>query len=191
MRTDPVLDSFVKGKERTTVNGGLHYIRGNRRPHFSITASVDEKRGGQWHEYMGGCCHEHILKHRPQFADLVALHLSDDNGEPSHALENGFYWLAGSPSLNYGPGKEVGGSKPNLAYAANHFRITEDEAHKLTEMFGDHFSPTAGFLTRGEAAKAKARLAVWVETQKPRWKAEADACVKKHGLVVYGDKWEG
>lgn len=26
--------------------------------------------------------------------------------------------------------------------------------------------------------------------QAPRWKAEAEACIKNHNLRVYGDKWE-
>lgn len=27
----------------------------------------------------------------------------------------------------------------------------------------------------------------WVESQRPRWKQEADWCIKAHGLVPYGD----
>ena len=170
---NPVLAAY-KGKpdESFRVVGGLHYIKGNSKPHFSITVDARD---------FGGCCHDLVLKHFQQFADLVALHLSDINGAPMYALENGFYHLGGTHW-----------QKPNFAIAADHFRITEAQARALAaDLFGHSFSETAGFLSKGEAEKAKARLAVWVEAQRPRWKAEADACVAKHGLVVYGDPWLG
>lgn len=158
------------------INGGLSYIKGNSAPYFSITA--DGYENGR--ESFGGCCHETILQHRPDYADLVALHLSDIDGAPMYALENGFYHLGGThwQSANY-------------KVAADHFRITEDEARKLVaDLFGDSYSQTGGFLSKGAASEAKARLALWVKSQRPRWKAEADAAIAKYSLVVTGDKWE-
>jgi hypothetical protein len=52
----------------------------------------------------------------------------------------------------------------------------------VADLFGDSFSPTAGFLSKGEADKAKARLEQWVEAQRPRWLAEADAAIAEFGL---------
>lgn len=154
------------------VEGGLHYIRGNSSPYFSLTCSY---RDG------GGAAHELILRHFPQFADLAALHLSDVNGQPMHALENGFYHMGGTDTF----GKH---NPPNWEFAANHFRITADEARQLArDLFGPWFSETAGFLSDGARADAKARLAAWVDQQRPRWRAEADACIRNHGLRVYGD----
>lgn len=42
---------------------------------------------------MGGCIHEEILKHFPEFAIFVRLHLCDYKGIPMHAIANGFYFL--------------------------------------------------------------------------------------------------
>jgi hypothetical protein len=30
---------------------------------------------------------------------------------------------------------------------------------------------------------------MFVDTQRPRWKAEAEACIAKHNLRVFGDEW--
>ena len=173
---DPILAKYRSndGKMRFVVNGGLHYLRGNNAPYFGITAS-----GYDHGSEFSGCCHGLILEHFPQFADLVALHLSDNDGVPMHALENGFYHLGGTHWQH-----------PKYDVAARHFRITEIEARQLTrDLFGDSFSEIGGFLSKGEAVKAKTRLGNWVEDQKLRWKAEADACVAKHGLMIYGDEW--
>jgi hypothetical protein len=166
----PELARIKNGKELIVIHGGLHDIKGNASPYFSITADVYENN----RLVSCGCQHDLILEHRPNLADLVALHLSDIDGQPLHALENGFYWLGGTHW-----------QRPDYKVAAEHFRISESEARNLTELFGDHFSQTGGFLTQSMAAQAKARLAEWVKRQKPRWKAEADACIAEHGLTVY------
>lgn len=36
---------------------------------------------------------------------------------------------------------------------------------------------------------SRAVVAAYCEEMRPRWKAEAAACIKKHGLVIYGDPW--
>lgn len=170
----PILarEPVLEGGSYLRVEGGLHYIRGNSSPYFSLTCSYLDG---------GGCNHELILQHFPQFADLAALHLSDIDGSPMYALENGFFHMGGTDTF----GKQ---NAPNWTYAANHFRITEPEVRQLArDLFGVHFSETAGLLSRGAAADAKARLALWVESQRPRWRMEADACIRHHGLVVYGD----
>jgi hypothetical protein len=153
------------------VYGGLNYIRGNSKPYFSVTYSDRD---------LGGCCHELILEKHPDLADLVALHLSDIDGQPMHALENGFYWLGGTHW-----------QRPDYAIAAKHFRISEQMARQLVrDYFGMSFSETASFLSKAAAAKAKTKLAEWVDAQGPRWKAEAETCIAKHGLAVYGDEWK-
>jgi hypothetical protein len=43
--------------------------------------------------------------------------------------------------------------------------------------------------TKSSWRAARGFLSEWVEQQKPRWKAEADACVAKHALRVFGDTW--
>jgi hypothetical protein len=39
-----------------------------------------------------------------------------------------------------------------------------------------------------KAARAEV-FAPWIEARKPEWKAQADACIKTHGLRVFGDPW--
>jgi len=170
---EPVLDpKEYNGATILRVEGGLHYIRGNSSPYFSLTCSYLNG---------GGAAHELILEHFPQFADLAALHLSDVNGSPMYAADNGFFHMGGVDTF----GKH---NAPNWKFAASHFRITETEVQQLArDLFGVHFSMTAGFLSKGARADALARLTSWVDTQRPRWLAEADACIRKHGLVVYGD----
>lgn len=57
---------------------------------FSITATIDEKLGGSFHEYMGGCCHDEIVKHFPELAHLIKWHLTSTDG-PIHYIANTLY----------------------------------------------------------------------------------------------------
>jgi hypothetical protein len=152
-----------------TVTADLPWRRGNKAPYFSLTASGKD-RGSEF----GGCCHDEILKHWPDLKPLADLHLSDIDGSPMHAVENGFYHLGGTHW-----------ERPKFDVAASHFRITEADARQLvTDLFGDSYSPTGGFLSKGAAEAAKAKLAAWVETQRPRWKREAEEAIVKFGLEV-------
>lgn len=62
---------------------------------FSITATFWEvgKVRNDRNMICGGCCHDEILKHFPQFKQFVNLHLSDCCGVPMYAVENGFYHM--------------------------------------------------------------------------------------------------
>lgn len=104
------------GKEyRATIVLKLYQIDGNKMPYFSFTADIREKqRNGRYAEYMGGCCLEEIKKCLSDFDDLVKLHLSDNNGIPLYAYENGAYWI-----------------RENIKKGADYLRISEDEAEKL------------------------------------------------------------
>jgi hypothetical protein len=138
-----MIRTFKEGRYYITATAKLSWLKGNTKPYFSLTASGKD-RGSEF----GGCCHEEILTRWPDLKPLVDLHLSDIDGIPMHALENGYYHLS---------------RRTSLAIAARHFRITEAEANELI-------------------GKSKAELAIWVETQKPRWLAEANATIKQFGL---------
>jgi len=137
MNNEPVLATrIIPGNLGTacslkfTVYGGLHHIKGNHAPYFSLTY-WEHRKGFPNQCQSGGAGHERILEYYPQFADLAALHLSDIDGVPMHAESNGWYNLAGALPDNAGE----------------------------------------------------------IRQQEPRWKQEADACIARHGLVVYGDPW--
>lgn len=92
-----------------------------------------------------------------------------------------------------------------LAIFADHVRISVDEARvvrdEVVRIWKDTrqhcecgedrgvFVPHNLAYTQKSWTAARAWFANWVEEQKPRWKAEADACIAKHGLKVFGDKW--
>lgn len=201
MQRDPVLARFDDGKPKGkrllfTVHGGVHYIRGNSAPYFSITAA-----GYDCGSEFGGCCHEIILKHFPKFADLVALHLSGIDGMPMHADSNGWYDLAG-----YFGGA---GERYHVGNRERHFPIEPpaDKPWQNTEyrkptreeclqIWAEHMRidlQTAKDAAEAIAAKwnwpdMKAAHAAFVEMQRPRWRQEAADCIKRHGLVVYGDE---
>ncbi len=66
------------------INYGTRKLEGNE--HAYVTVTVD---GG---EEFGGCTHDLVLKHAPQLAELVKLHLTYVTGEPMHYIENAKYW---------------------------------------------------------------------------------------------------
>ena len=71
------------------LNDGCH----NGHQDFAITADIYGKFG-RWEA--GGCLHEEILKHFPEFKIFVDLHLSTFQGVPMYAISNGFYHLKNS-----------------------------------------------------------------------------------------------
>lgn len=192
MRRDPLLAMKilpVRGKNYRLVfkvEGGLNYLRGNRKPHFSITVT-SHRKGFPNQCWSGGADHEAILKHYPKFADIVALHLSDIDGVPMHAVENGWYWLAGALPGNAGEKYHGGQGKPEdecLEILARHLRISNAAALMLRDMIAKASENEWGWI------HAKQVFEAHVENQYRRWKAEAEACIKAHDLKLFGDAWE-
>lgn len=112
--------------------------------HWSITADIyGKRRNGRFVWCSGGCCHNEISKHFPEFSMFVALHLSDCYGAPLYAVENGYYHMKNS-------------SKETVI---NYLRITETEYNLLCQS-GDkqHFKYllyTVGIVNRwNEESKA-------------------------------------
>lgn len=99
---------YDNGKQyEITVNIELRYIKGNRAPYFSITGeiwkAVNGKRTGR-DCIACGCLHDEIVEHfGNQYNDAINLHLSDIDGLPMYAVENGWYWYKQdhSKGLNY------------------------------------------------------------------------------------------
>ena len=152
------------GNLRFTIEGGLHYIHGNKAPHFTIT--VWGKDHGR---EFGGADHEFILKYYPKYQDLVDLHLSNIDGVPLYAVENGYYWLTACQGKNQ---YEQDMTKDHRKTFREYVRVSDKEAWELVNTI-----------------RTKEEFSAWVETQKPRWKKEAEACIKNHNLKVFGDNW--
>lgn len=197
------------------VHGGLHYLRGNSSPYFSLT-SWSHRAGFPNQCQSGGADHETILKYYPKFADLAALHLSDIDGKPMHSSDNGWYDIAGALPNGANQKYHAGNSERNfpceapadkpwkttvsrkptptecLDIFARHWRIDIEEARRIAYCVSQFIAALPnGWLSSGEAIKAAAMPALirMQATMLPRWKAQADACIATHGLVVYGDPW--
>ena len=153
--------------EKLHITAKLYQLQGNSRPYFSVTADLEDRKYGRAAEnYIvgGGCMHEDILRHAPEYAPAVALHLSDENGVPMHALDNAWYWAGGVVPYRR-EGKPGEPAVPNAPYLASHLRISLADAEKIiTDVW--------------EGRTSKAGLAAMVEAMKPRWKAEALAVIQ-------------
>jgi len=208
------------------VHGGLHYIEGNKAPYFSITGELWNPRRKAACE-AGGCLHDYIGKHFPQFADIIHMHLSDIDGCPMRGDANGWYYLAGAlpghateryhanNSERHMP-KPAGAPRKGewdntdyrnptadecLQFFADHVRVSLDEATKLRDAVVSEWERTRGECEDSDSAidiawtvkswkGARAYFSQWVEAQAPRWKKEADDCIAKYRLVVFGDPWD-
>lgn len=108
---------FIDGRKLTCC-AKFHKI-GNQIPYFSLTGEITDR--GRFES--SGCLHDEIVKIWPDLQILVDLHLSDKNGIPMHAFENGFYFAGGYQ-------KEFPDAK-NPKFLANHLRISEEKANKI------------------------------------------------------------
>lgn len=85
---------------------------------FAITADIYElRKNGRYVWTAGGCQHEEIKRHFPEFSDFIRLHLSNVYGQPIYTVENGLYCL-----------KSEGVDK-----CAEYLRITPDQAAQLSK----------------------------------------------------------
>ena len=188
---------------RITVKGGLDKI-GTQDPYFSITADIDEKRGGTFREFSGGCCHDEIEEQFPgKFSDLIAMHLSNMDGISMHSIENGFYWLAGAAPGHFDQQYHGANSSPEkssaecLRIAAKHFRISMEQAQAFLDRMVETYRRVssnipAGLNGKDRAARllvcrdeARSELFIFVNSQLDRWKAEAESCIAKHNLKIF------
>ena len=215
-RREPVLasceltDPAESGRRVTCilrVEGGLRFLKGNSSPHFTLTGSVFRKGFDPDTAHMFGCLHDLILKRFPKFADLAALHLSDIDGQPMHAEANGWYWLAGAlggmgerhhggngKSQHWKPDGEFDGYREStpaecLAVFADHCRIPLAEAEAIRDRCLAAILPNPWGTREHYVEASRDAWRAVLESMRPRWKAEADACVARHGLVVFGDPW--
>lgn len=111
-----------------------------------------------------GCLHDEILAAVPEFAPFVALHLCDAEGVPTHAMANGFFWLAGSM-----PEAFPKTTRPN------------EPAEKCAAILASHFRMTPAEVSELQAAgiRDQTHLSAWMESRgyRARWQEDARAAI--------------
>jgi len=91
---------------------------GNDYAYYSITGTIS-RQDKRYRDPVitGGAIHEDILKHYPDLAPLVIVHLSAPDGLPTHAEANARYWAGLTKWQEY-----------DRIKLANHLRITPEQA---------------------------------------------------------------
>jgi hypothetical protein len=180
--TRPVLgkDYGRKVSGVMVVRAGLHYIKGNSAPYFSLTADVHQT-GRPERIWAGGCMHEDILRYWPSLADLVPLHGRSLDGKPMHDVSNGLYWLAGccgGLGQQYHGGSGHYGKTPAecLRIAAEHFMVQPAELDSIRLR-----------LLSAPADQYKPIVSEFCETLRPMWSERAAAAIDRYGLRICGD----
>lgn len=100
-----------------------------------------------------GCCHDEILAVMPELQPLVDLHLSAESGLPMHLYANA--------ESHAGIGRW---SKFAPRWLASHLRISDEVADDLA----NDADPV--------------RLRAFIDSQLPRYEAEAQVAIKQFGL---------
>ena len=98
-----------------------------------------------------GCLHEEIFKYRPDLKPFIDLHLSDGDGVPMYALENGYYHLQGymgTASYNHTMKRKD---------VASYLRVTEVEIQKLADI-----------------KATKIQFAEFIKSKESQWKIESN-----------------
>lgn len=152
----------------------------NQQPHFSVTVSGPN---------FGGCCHDIVLRLRPELKPVVDLHLSTDDGVPMHATANAVHWISGIltdlPGFKFRPNSskhDYGRQTPEwcLQVLGEHLRM---DPAPVVDRVREAVRPWLATYSEHEAdPKHIERLvhdvvAQIVDEQRPRWKQEADRAI--------------
>lgn len=169
--TNDIRHSFTvtRGNEKTVIKIRLNDECRNGHEDFSITADIYEKDGrGRWVDVGGGCCHEHIIKLRPDLKQFETLHLCTWEGVPMHSAANAFYWFAG---FNGGLEQKYHGGSGSSAK-------TPEECRRI---FAEHIHATEEQVAAIVAAQPRSEIelrAVLEDLHFPeQWKSEANAAI--------------
>jgi len=151
--------------------------------YFSVTGEISTKQERRYRNFqVAGCIHDLILKSFPQLEPLVKLHLAEsETGEPLHALENSFYWLAGALGglqQKYHGGNSMPPKNPEecFDFFCKTLRISHEEGERVTDKIlgvsHADFLPNKGKITK-TGAQVKKELKAYVTSLKDRWQNEA------------------
>lgn len=147
---------------------------GEQKPYFSITGEIwepvrgnpeklEEKYGADFKKINGkqyllgscGCIHEDIARRQPKYKSLIPLHLSDIDGVPMYAIDNGFYHFKSSGE----------------AVVQKYLRLTDGQMRELRQRM----------IALG---MTKEVFAGFVSEMLPIWKAEAEKAIADFNLQI-------
>ena len=129
-------EKIISGKEfgeskmlRLTVQAQLVKRGENSLPYYSITGTI-EKMDKRFRDPVITCgaIHNQILKHFPDLAPLVKVHLSEADGMPMHCEANARYWAGLS---TYPDGSPMGEFKPSML--AEHLQCDKKTAQEVQQ----------------------------------------------------------
>jgi len=160
--------------ERTTVDGQsyrrieVHYgLRAfeHQAPYFTVTADVWDTRYRAGDPDSCGQNHEIISAAFPHLRDIIALHMSNIDGVPMHAIENGWYYFTDFDGRGI---SMYGGPTSSKWYELSPVQRAEDYLRAPAGYFDD--------------VRNKDEFVARIDELRPVWKAEADAAIARHGL---------
>jgi hypothetical protein len=172
--TNDIRHSFtiLRGDEKTVIKIKLNDECKNGHEDFSLTADIYEKTPRGWRDVGGGCCHEHILKLKPELAPFAALHLSDVDGVPMHAASNAWYWLQGAFP-------EAEDKTPNLGPCHGSAKSPEE----CRRIFAEHIRATPEQVEQIAAKMPRSQTELQATLEDlgfpEQWKHEAEAAVRQ------------
>lgn len=148
---------------KCVVNIQLTKFKGQA-PYFSVTGEAYRITGRQGRPPMlaSGCIHDYIQQVTSRFDDVIALHLSDIDGTPMHAVENGLYWLGQNKYQAL-----------DTEAAKRHFRCTDSEIIELLAAYKHGKQAYIDYIDKH---------------LRPRWQQEAQAVIDKYGLEVEAER---
>jgi hypothetical protein len=79
---------YKEGANNYHITVELRFDDQCKNDHETFTITADIRENGR--EYMGGCCHDEIAQHFPEFAPLIKWHLTSTDG-PIHYVANTIY----------------------------------------------------------------------------------------------------
>jgi hypothetical protein len=135
-RTLKVVHTKNINDKKVRVEFGLSYHTGNSDAYFFATADIFKKsKNGRFVWDRGGSLHHDILRYFKEYKPFVKLHLfNEDDLRPSHAIENGAYFLSlahGREEFHKDYYKQPKSEEikeaihKNLGYCVKHFSMDE------------------------------------------------------------------
>lgn len=169
-----IVKEYEDGSRKIVAN---FVVNKTNREYFSITGTTfycknldeaEEEYNKIWKMDTTGCIHDDIIEHVEELRQFIPLHLSDIDGVPMHAVENGWYYLRKAKAGVKGVGLMFPDTSERVKYTevlADHLRIGYATAEEMVEK--------AKINEAGKIMFANA-----VSKMMPRWKREAERAIK-------------